>query len=257
MTATAREARRGRARRAGRRAGQPAPRRGRFAGGAARRAGFTLLELVVALAITGLVALAAVDAARTAADAWTRVNRTRSRTLGAANARILLGDWIRAATAMADSPAVVGTSRSLGGLPRDELVLRVRDAGGLHPGPHRVHLWIGRLPGAARSGLLAALTPIDDAPAEEEHRRRSPARGRGREPDTLVVAPGAGGMALRFLVREGGRDRWLHAWEEEEAPRAVEIRLVPAPYDVLADSVPLAPLLRAPIVAPIARWSGP
>ncbi len=220
----------------------PRARRGETRTGAARRGGFTLLELVVALAITGLVAAAAVDAARTAADAWTRVANARSRTLAAANARIALGDWIRAAVAIDDAPAVVGTSRSLGGLPRDELVVRIEDGGRLYPGPHRVHLWIGRAPGVAGSGLLAALTPLGSASSDV---------------DTLLVAPGAGGVSLRFLARVGGRDQWLHAWDGEESPRAVELRLVPVPYDVLANSVPLAPLLRSPIIAPVGRWGGP
>ncbi|HEX6941021.1 MAG TPA: prepilin-type N-terminal cleavage/methylation domain-containing protein [Longimicrobiales bacterium] len=212
------------------------------AGSCSRRDGFTLFELVVALAITGLVATAAVDAVRAASDAWARVKDTRSRTLAAANARLLLGDWIRAAATLEDGPAVVGVSRSLGGLPRDELLLRIGDGGALYPGPHRVHLWIGRAHAAGEPGLYAALMPLGDAAAAA---------------DTVLVASGANGMALRFLARVDGRDQWLHAWAEEEPPRAIELRLIAAPYDVLADRARLAPLFRRPIVAAIARRGAP
>lgn len=204
------------------------------------REGFTLIELVVALAITGVVVTGALAAVRLAGDSLRRARTAHVDALAAAAARATLEGWLRAATLHGDSAIFAGFSRTSGGLPRDELTFTIRDGGTLDPGPHRVRLRIDRDPTTPGQGLLAELTPVGNGAAE------------GAE--TLELAPGAGGLEIRYYARVEDRPQWLFAWDSaDELPIAVEIRLLPPPRDVMRTAARplLSPAWRIPLLVPV------
>ncbi len=173
-----------------------------------------MVELLVALAVAGLVVLAAYGVVGFASDATARVRDDRRDALAGLHARAALHGWLRDA-ALVDGAGPflarhIGTSER----PLDELSFGVTDAGPGFPGPHRVRLSIGRWGIAPTPGLLAEFAPI---------RRGAPA-----EPETLVVAPGAVvGLRLRYLRREGTSERWVDEWDSDRSlPIAIELRVV-------------------------------
>jgi prepilin-type N-terminal cleavage/methylation domain-containing protein len=200
-------------------------------------AGFTIVELLVALVVTGMVLSVAYGALHVAGQATARVRRERVAALEGPSARAALDGWLRAATLAGGSEAFVGLAdgRGGGGDRTDEVSFAVLDAGSLRPGPHRVRLWIGSDSAAGRRGLLAELRPI---------------RGVGETPaETLRVAPAATGLALRYLVRATNREWWTDAWQSyEQLPAAVELRVLAGPA---TGSSGLPPILALPVRVPL------
>jgi prepilin-type N-terminal cleavage/methylation domain-containing protein len=192
--------------------------RGRLAGAArcgASSGGFTLVELIVALAIAGFVALAAQQVLATALDARARSRTQRELALSASARRGALEAWLRAATLSVPGAPFIAVRRDEGGSRADELTFAVADAGALYPGPHRIRVWVDRNPAIPPDdGLVVELLPLPagSAPA-----------------DTLVLAPAAARLWLRYLDAPG---RWVEAWDAEEAgrlPLAIELRIAPVP----------------------------
>ncbi|MFN2567808.1 MAG: prepilin-type N-terminal cleavage/methylation domain-containing protein [Gemmatimonadaceae bacterium] len=208
--------------------------------GQRRRAGFTMIELMVALAISGIVAAAAYAAVRFAADASTRLRDARTGALSGATARLTLEGWLRGATFVDGADRFVGLDRRGEGRPMDELTYGVADAGAHHPGPHRVRLWIDRSQSTRAQGLVAELTPIR--------------AGVLAPPETVTLAPGAAGLRMRYRVRLLNKERWVDAWESsKELPRAIELQVI-GPAGT-APAVPLSPLWLVPMV--VGRgWGG-
>lgn len=193
------------------------------------------MELLVALAVSGLVVTAAFRAVSVAEDALVRAREERGVALRGSMARAQLDAWLRGATLLEGGEPFVGTPRPpRDGPPGDELTFAVADGGVLRPGPHRVHLWIGRSP-AASAALLAELTPLDAAA--------------DRGVDTLLVAPDVLGLRLRYRGRVGRFTGWSAEWASStRLPDAVELQLVPAEGSVGRS---LAPILVAPLVVPL------
>lgn len=204
--------------------------------------GLTLLELLVALTVTGLVVLAAHAVLTSVTDAWARARTTRERTMAAATARATLEHWLRAATLLPGAGPFQGRRYRAGRHPLDELTLAVGDAGTLWPGPHRVHLWIARDPLTPTRGLVAELRPLVDSTLAL--------------PETLAVVPEAAGLELRYRVSLDGHDVWVDAWESPtQLPQVIALRLVAiAPVHLGADAPAapdLPPLLTLPLVVPV------
>ena len=178
------------------------------------RRGFTLVELLVALAVAGVVALAAQQVLAAALDARARSRTQRELALSAAARRAALESWLRAATLSVPDAPFIGRPGGDAVWPADELTFVVADAGALYPGPHRIRVWLGRGPAAAASGLIVELLPLPAglAPA-----------------DTLVLAPAAARLRIRYLDAPGV---WVDAWDSEAAgrlPLAVELRIATVP----------------------------
>lgn len=203
--------------------------------------GFTLLELLVALLVTGFVVTAAYAAFVVVTDTWERSRAAREPAMATAAVRDIVAGWLSAATLNEAAGPFRGVGRGVGALQQDELTFAIQDGGPLRPGPHRVRLWVVNDLTAERQGLLAELTPI---------------RGQAlAAPETLSIAPAVTGLALRYRVMVDGRERWLEEWESEgQLPRAVELqmkRLVRTRLGA-APEPGLPPLLDLPLLVPIA-----
>ncbi|HEY8468375.1 MAG TPA: prepilin-type N-terminal cleavage/methylation domain-containing protein [Longimicrobiales bacterium] len=199
------------------------------------RRGFTLVELLVALAVAGVVALTAQQVLAAALDARARSSTQRELALSAAARRAALESWLRAATLSVPDAPFVGRPGGDAAWPADELAFVVADAGALYPGAHRIRVWLGRDPAAAASGLIAELLPLPVglAPA-----------------DTLVLAPAAARLRIRYLDAPGV---WVDAWDSEAAgrlPLAVELSIATVPGVAVppGEELVFAPEMLVPIL---------
>ena len=205
---------------------------------AASRAGFTLVEVIVAMAIVGMVIAAAYGIVGAVADARSRTIAARGEILPGPAARAALDAWLRGTGPVEGAGPFEGIDRGEAYLPDDVLSFGVEDGGALHPGPRRIRLWVERRPGF-RSGLLAELAPL---------------RTGGEDgTDTLVLAPAAAGLSARYRTRIRGVHTWVSAWKSDSVfPDAVELVVHPAPQAAArADAGGLPRVLRLPIVAPL------
>jgi prepilin-type N-terminal cleavage/methylation domain-containing protein len=200
-------------------------------------AGFTLVEVLVALVVAGAVSAAAYGVVGSVAQSRRVAERARAAVLPGAGARATLDGWLRAAALVEGSGGFVGIDRTAAGIPRDELAFAVEDGGALRPGPRRIRLWIERST-AGPSGLLAEVAAL--AP------RAEPA-------ETLVVAAAAGGLELRYRVTVRDREQWLDGWAQDSVlPEAVELRVLPADEAAANPSAAGFPrLLALPVRVPL------
>lgn len=200
--------------------------------------GFTLVELLVALVVSALVVSVAFRAVTVATDATAHIQADQRGVLRSGAARAQLDSWLRAATFLDGAEPFIGRDGAQrDGPPLDEVTFAVADAGALRPGPRRIHLWIGRDSAGARSGLLAELTSLSgrDAMAAE----------------TLVVAPAAVGLRIRYLGRFAGRDGWAGDWaSSRRLPAAIQLRLLPASG---TPGEALAPILCVALTIPLGQ----
>ncbi|HEV2146394.1 MAG TPA: prepilin-type N-terminal cleavage/methylation domain-containing protein [Longimicrobiaceae bacterium] len=199
------------------------------------RGGFTLVEVLVALVVAGLVVAGAYGVLGGAVDARDRLRAARQPVLEGAAMRGALDAWLRSAAPVEGAGPFLGVDGRSGRVPRDAVWFGVPDGGALHRGPHRLHLGIDR----EGAGLVVEIAAIR--------------MGQVQQPETLAVAPGITGMSLRYRTRRGGRELWLESWmSEDTVPDAVELRLVPAPQAVRgAEGRALPPLLTLPLVVPL------
>jgi prepilin-type N-terminal cleavage/methylation domain-containing protein len=204
-------------------------------------AGFTLVEVLVALVVAGAVSAAAFGVVASLAGSRRAVERARAAALPGAGARASLDAWLRGAAVFEGSGGFVAEDRDADGIQRDRLAFAVEDGGALWPGPRRVRLWTERAT-TGRSGLLAEVSPLGPGPESAE---------------TLVVAAAAGGLDLRYRVTVRGRQTWLAAWSADSIlPEAVELRVLPAPEDAGDAGGGLPRLLRLPIRVPLRASPG-
>jgi prepilin-type N-terminal cleavage/methylation domain-containing protein len=204
--------------------------------GAAR--GFTIIELVVALAIGGVVAVTAYALLGLVADTAARVrDENRLGQAGLAARRTIEG-WLRSATVAGGLEPFVGTRGE--GIPRrDALTFAVTEGGLLCPGPCRVRLWIDRDPHTRASGLVAELNSLSGVPTA---------------PDTVEIAGGAGGLIVRYRARVADPRSWSSEWVAANAlPAVVELRVTSASGAERGDVFPA--LLAEPIHA-VLDWEG-
>jgi prepilin-type N-terminal cleavage/methylation domain-containing protein len=214
-------------------------------GGVRPRAGFTLVEVIVALVISGVVAAAGYGVLAGVADGRAAVAREREAKLPGPAARGALDGWLRSAALWEGSGPFRGRDRRVGPLPLDELSFTVEDGGALYPGRRRVTLWIERDRNRPLHGLLAEVAPAD--------------RGGVVRTDTLSIAPEAAGLNVRYRTVVRMRDAWLEAWESAGVlPEAVEVAILPAPQrvnDPTGDGLP--DVLRLPLAVPLRRAPPP
>ena len=172
--------------------------------------GFTLVEVMVAMVLAGLVVAVGYAVLERSADGWERSVRRRAVAVGPVQARLALGGWLRSAWLAGGDEPFRGGRDALRSVRSDRLSFAVSDGGVLWPGPHRILL---RVPGAGEAdvgALVAVLAPLEGA-----------ARAR---PDTVRLAGDLLGLRIRYLVRQGGREVWVDAWSSEDhLPLATEV----------------------------------
>lgn len=207
----------------------------------ARTRGFTLVELMVSLAVGGLVVAAGHAVLQTTIDAAARSRAAREPALAAATARLMLTDWLRSAAVIEGAGSFRVIHRAGVGAHLDELAFAVHHGGHLYPGPHRIRLWVDRSSTSPRRGLLAEVIPLG---------------GDHASADTLEVAPEVMNLGIRVLILSDARERWVREWESvAEPPLAIELRLAGPTHVTLGAAPPpesLSPILALPIVAQVA-----
>lgn len=177
-----------------------------------RRPGFTIIELMVALVVVGLIALAAHAAVATASGAVQRLDRATGPVRRGTAVRITLRQWLRAIAPVGSLPVLTGTDGGSGPLALDRIQFTVRDGGRLRPGPHRIGIRIDADPGTAVQGLIIRIEDLSAATA--------------RPAEILEAAPAATGVSIRYRTWVDGRVRWRDHWNARDGrPEAIQLRI--------------------------------
>lgn len=186
------------------------------------RKGFALVEVVVATAVAGVVALLVHQGVRVLFDVEERSATLRQEAARAAAVRRQVVSWLNAAVVEGslDSWDFEGTAGVADeGAPDAAVSFVTLAPGPFEPGRARLTLRIAREAGA--SALVAV--------------RDTAALAGGPE----VLVPGATGMAVRYLHTVDGERTWTATWRSSaQLPEAIELR-------VFGDSIP--PILRLPV----------
>lgn len=178
-----------------------------------RRGGFTLLELVVAIVVTGIVALLAYGTLQAGVDTSERVQRSHGSVSFQAVARALLLDALRhlpeGGGAEMDTPLFTIEDRtSASGLPSDIVTFL---SNGVGPAPGAAGPWSVTL-GATDDGVRLRAAPLDP---------------NGGSPFDVRL-DGVSGLDARVLARSA-EDFWSGAWNRlGRVPAAVRLELLDA-----------------------------
>jgi prepilin-type N-terminal cleavage/methylation domain-containing protein len=206
---------------------------GRGEGSAPGRAGFTLIELAVALAIFGLLATTLYLALGGAIDASDRLRKNQEPWQRGRVARSFVAGALRSATPFSGLPGdgFVAVDTTRGGIPRDELTFTALAPGGAGGARMQVHLFVADSAGVPELRLeVRELSPVADSLTAA---------------DSHVLSRGVAGLDVRYLAAPATAETtWLTRWQ-------TAIRL---PYAVRIDFLPgdtPDPLYRTPLVVQI------
>lgn len=196
-----------------------------------RRAGMTLLELMVGLTITGMVISAGYALLASITDNRARAEAVTDGVLAAATRRQALISWL--ASARVDATSDRTSFRGLDGvaedIPDDQLTFLTTAPTPLGAGETLVTLGIDRDSLTPERGLVASLT-----------------RWRGQDSLRVELEPNAAALDARYLSRLLGADDWLPSWISSTVlPLGVELTLTAASGDTLP------PLLALPVRVPL------
>lgn len=191
-----------------------------------RRAGLTLVELLVALAVTGSTVGVGYSTLSALADQRERARRSSVATVRAASVRRQVVSWIEGAYVSADAaPALRVSDHATRGRADDEITFLTTAMTPLGRGDVVVRLFVDRDARTPERGLVAEFI---------EHHGPRAAR---LELDSTVVA-----LDVRCITDTRGPRERLRTWlSAAMLPLGVDLRLEAAPSDRLA------PLLRLPI----------
>lgn len=176
-----------------------------------RRAGFTLLELVVALVVTSVVASLAYATLQAGLDTGERVERSAGVVAAQANARALLVDALRhlpeeGGAGMGEVLFELEDRTTLAGLPADALAFLSH---GLGPAPGTSPSWWVTLE-SGEDGVWLSAAPLD------------PRDGSGFD----LRLPGARSVDALALARSADVE-WTDRWDVlGQVPAAVRIQLL-------------------------------
>ena len=195
------------------------------------RRGMTVLELLVALAVTGLAASIGAATLALLADRRAPLLETSSAAENAAAARRTMIDWLEGAHAApspfsGNAPAVFQLlDRTVQGQARDELLFTTSAPTPLGKGDALVRLYVDEGERVAQHGLVAELSEYPGGP------------GMRMQLDSAVTE-----LDVRCLTDLVGTRRWMPSFlSSQVVPRGVELRLRSSRPDALH------PLLRLPI----------
>jgi len=171
-----------------------------------RRAGFTLIEVLVAITVTGIVALLVYGALDTSIVARSRIEQRSTRLSAEASWRQLVASALRGARSASEADEVVfllEDGRGTEGLPADRLTFI--SAGGLPPLTSDAEWQV--TVGVGPDGVVMIARPIGVL-----------------APDRRIPAP-AGYAGIGIRVRGGAAsDAWRDAWiQRTTLPDAIEV----------------------------------
>lgn len=197
------------------------------------RSGMTLIELLVALTVTGLVLGAGYAAFSAIADRKQVIEESTEDAVRAASVRATLADWL--AGARLDIQSDQEIFRGLDGVSDDQ------------PDDQLTFLTAASTPIGERETVVRLLIDRDDATperglvAELSDRRRITLR-------RLELLPGVSSLDLHYLSGMLGDRRWLPSWISSSVmPVGIQATVGAAPPDTLP------PLFRLPIVVSFAN----
>ncbi len=195
-----------------------------------KRSGMTLLELVVALTITGMAATTGYSALTTLATHGERAGAVLDTSLRAAAERRTLSHWLAGSWLSIEEsgPPFRGLDGVDEGRPSDDLTFLTTASTSLGSGGTVIRLYVDRDSTTPERGLVAELS-------------RWPNGATGR----LEIDPRVDGFDSRYFTRMLDQAEWLPSWISNTVlPGAVELRLFPAPSDTLPA------LLALPLIVP-------
>ena len=196
------------------------------------RAGFTLIEVVVGLAVGGIVMLIGFGALGAVQDRADHVASSGDRAVEGAAARAAIIDWLSSAQLQSSELSIgfAGSDAREMGLPADEITFPTRAETPRRAPITGVRLFIDLDPLTRERGLVAEFTGM-----------------LGETPSPMELAPEATSLFIRYLPVSDTEIAWQESWTAQgELPRAIEITLTDTP------SEPLPPLLKMPIRVPLA-----
>lgn len=201
---------------------------------AGERDGFTLIELMVGLAVASIALVAGFSAVGIVHERGLQAEEVNRATLSGATQRSLLVDWLasaryQAALGTGEDRQVArfeGLDAEASGLSADELIFPTTARTPVNESTTVVRLFLDSDDETPEVGLVAEL------------------RGPGilAIPRFVELAPSAAGMEIRYLPEADGPGEWVDGWlGMQTIPRGVEIVLTPT----AGESLP--PLLQLPI----------
>lgn len=223
----------------------------------ARRGGFTLLEVIVAVAVASLTLTAGLAALSFARERTRAADEALSATLEAAAARDLLIEWLSGAMGSMSGPGgerFQGLAPGMNGDPNAVLILPTQAQTPLGIPHTLVRLYIDHDPNTPERGLVAELSEglasvLDNGSADAGVapgvvRRSAGSSGvmLGSVAQRMEIAPGATGLTIHYLPQVQGATEWQLEWAPNGSlPRAIVLYI----HGDSPDAVP--PLLRHPI----------
>jgi prepilin-type N-terminal cleavage/methylation domain-containing protein len=196
-------------------------------GGRIGESGFTLLEVMVALTVGGIVLMAGMAALTTVQDRSEHAALATTGVREAAAVRATIIDWLSSAQASSRELSVSfeGLDAKEQDLAWDEISFPTRSMTPLRTSPTAVRFFVDIDPETPEYGLVAELV------------------GRpGEEPRRVELVPQAIGLDIRYLPFVDGPVEWSESWVGQTSlPMAVELTLREDP------EAPLPPLLKLPI----------
>lgn len=199
---------------------------------ARRRSGLTLIELLVAITVTGMALSAGYGALSWMTAARTRAEKTTDAVWRAAAIRRAISGWLEGAT-LAVTPDVAefrGVDGERERLDDDVVSFRTNAPTPLGTGEAVVTFLLDHDDTTPATGLVAEFS--------EPH---------GIRHATVVLEPRAAALDAHYLTGVSGMARWNASWISSTVlPRGIVMTITAA----AGDSLP--PLLRLPIVVPFA-----
>jgi prepilin-type N-terminal cleavage/methylation domain-containing protein len=195
-------------------------------------AGFTLIEVVVGLAVGGIVMLIGFGALNTVQDRSEHVASSGDRAVEGAAARAAIVNWVSSAMLRSSELSIgfAGSDARELGLPADELTFPTRAETPRRAPVTGIRLFIDFDPLTRERGLVAEFTGM-----------------LGETPTPMEIAPEATNLLIRYLPVSDTDVEWTESWSAQgQLPRAVEITLLDDPAE------PLPALLKMPIRIPLA-----
>lgn len=195
-------------------------------------AGFTLIEVVVGLAVGGIVMLIGFGALNTVQDRSEHVASSGDRAVEGAAARAAIVNWVSSAMLQSSELSIgfAGSDARELGLPADELTFPTRAETPRRAPVTGIRLFIDFDPLTRERGLVAEFTGM-----------------LGETPTPMEIAPEATNLLIRYLPVSDTDVEWTESWSAQgQLPRAVEITLLDNPAE------PLPALLKMPIRIPLA-----